>query len=54
MFFVLVSLEDVNKTFEYTEESAEENLDDLMDYVEEAYDMESMAKKEDQKLQDFH
>lgn len=34
LVFAFVPLEDVNETFEYIVENAEENFNDLMDYVE--------------------
>ena len=47
-----VPLEDGNEVSEYIVENAEENSDDLVDYVER---VEGVAKAEEhQKFQDFH
>lgn len=46
-----VPLEDVNETFKYIMEKAEENLDDLINYVGDYVFMEGMEEaEEDQKL----
>ena len=55
MLFGLPFVQDINEVFEYIMEKTEENLDDLVDYVEKVWVYGGKAEaEEDQKLQEFH
>ena len=51
---LFVCLEDVNETFEYFVENAEENVDNLMDSVERVYVWEKYGRTRRSGLEDFH
>lgn len=55
MLFGLPFVQDINEVFEYIMEKTEENLDDLVDYVEKVYSQGRFGRgKQNHKLYDFH